>query len=69
MIAWELTRACNLSCLHCRAAAVSSAPPGAIRATMGCCLAICSMNLARKLLKRMKTVPLAPAGAAALARW
>jgi len=38
MIAWELTRACNLSCLHCRAAAVSSAPPGEL--TTEECLAL-----------------------------
>jgi len=28
MIAWELTRACNLACRHCRAAATSCVPPG-----------------------------------------
>ena len=28
MIAWELTRACNLACKHCRAAALDCAPPG-----------------------------------------
>lgn len=28
MIAWELTRACNLACRHCRAAATSRVPPG-----------------------------------------
>ena len=28
MIAWELTRACNLACRHCRASALSCAPPG-----------------------------------------
>ena len=28
MVAWELTRACNLACKHCRAAAVKKAPPG-----------------------------------------
>ena len=28
MIAWELTRACNLACRHCRAAATSCTPPG-----------------------------------------
>jgi len=28
MIAWELTRACNLECKHCRAAAVHETPPG-----------------------------------------
>jgi len=38
MIAWELTRACNLSCLHCRAAAVSSPPPGEL--TTDECLAL-----------------------------
>jgi heme b synthase len=28
MIAWEVTRACNLDCVHCRAAAVNEPPPG-----------------------------------------
>ncbi len=28
MIAWELTRACNLACRHCRASATSCTPPG-----------------------------------------
>lgn len=28
MIAWELTRACNLACHHCRAAATGHTPPG-----------------------------------------
>jgi len=28
MIAWELTRACNLACVHCRAAAIDEPPPG-----------------------------------------
>ncbi len=28
MIAWELTRACNLACRHCRASALACAPPG-----------------------------------------
>lgn len=28
MIAWEVTRACNLKCVHCRAAAVDTPPPG-----------------------------------------
>ena len=28
MIAWELTRACNLACRHCRAAAIDTPPPG-----------------------------------------
>lgn len=28
MIAWELTRACNLACRHCRAAATPCVPPG-----------------------------------------
>jgi len=28
MIAWELTRACNLACRHCRAAAINTPPPG-----------------------------------------
>jgi len=27
MIAWELTRACNLACLHCRAAAIDKPTP------------------------------------------
>jgi len=27
MIAWELTRACNLACHHCRAAAIDTPPP------------------------------------------
>jgi heme b synthase len=38
MIAWELTRACNLACLHCRAAAVDSPPPGEL--TTDECLAL-----------------------------
>lgn len=28
MIAWEVTRACNLDCVHCRAAAINEPPPG-----------------------------------------
>lgn len=28
MIAWEVTGACNLNCIHCRAAAVNIPPPG-----------------------------------------
>jgi heme b synthase len=28
MIAWEVTQACNLDCVHCRAAAVNEPPPG-----------------------------------------
>jgi heme b synthase len=28
MIAWEVTRACNLDCIHCRAAAINEPPPG-----------------------------------------
>ncbi len=28
MIAWEVTQACNLACVHCRAAAVNEPPPG-----------------------------------------
>ncbi len=28
MIAWEITRACNLDCIHCRAAAIDEPPPG-----------------------------------------
>lgn len=28
MIAWELTRVCNLACRHCRAAAIDTPPPG-----------------------------------------
>lgn len=28
MIAWEVTRACNLDCVHCRAAAFYEPPPG-----------------------------------------
>jgi len=38
MIAWELTRGCNLACKHCRAAAFSSAPPGEL--TTEECLAL-----------------------------
>jgi heme b synthase len=28
MVAWELTRGCNLACRHCRAAAMAAIPPG-----------------------------------------
>lgn len=28
LVAWELTRRCNLKCRHCRAAAAAEAPPG-----------------------------------------
>ncbi len=28
MIAWEVTRACNLKCVHCRASAIDTPPPG-----------------------------------------
>jgi len=38
MVAWELTRACNLACRHCRAAAVAEPPPGEL--TTGECLSL-----------------------------
>jgi heme b synthase len=28
LIAWELTNACNLACIHCRASAIKEPPPG-----------------------------------------
>src|SRR3990172_9527033 len=28
LIAWELTNACNLACIHCRASAIKEATPG-----------------------------------------
>ncbi len=36
MIAWELTRACNLACRHCRAAATSCVPPGELSTQEAC---------------------------------
>jgi len=35
LIAWEVTRACNLSCLHCRAAAVNEPDPGELTTEEG----------------------------------
>jgi len=28
LIAWELTNACNLACIHCRASAIKEPQPG-----------------------------------------
>lgn len=28
LVAWELTNACNLACIHCRASAIKEPPPG-----------------------------------------
>ncbi|HHO76133.1 MAG TPA: radical SAM protein [Deltaproteobacteria bacterium] len=35
ILAWELTRSCNLNCLHCRASAVMDAPAGELSTQQG----------------------------------
>ncbi|MBN2299234.1 MAG: radical SAM protein [Deltaproteobacteria bacterium] len=35
ILAWELTRSCNLNCLHCRASATSDVPPGELSTQEG----------------------------------
>lgn len=35
LVAWEVTRACNLACVHCRAAAISDPDPGQLSTQEG----------------------------------
>jgi len=35
ILAWELTRSCNLNCLHCRASATGDTPPGELSTKQG----------------------------------
>ncbi|HOO45659.1 MAG TPA: radical SAM protein [Deltaproteobacteria bacterium] len=35
ILAWELTRSCNLNCLHCRASATGEKPPGELSTKEG----------------------------------